>query len=582
MIAPTERLSPARAAAGVVAAIALVVLAGLPGPARSVGQPVPGAGPGEPSAVELALATVATEGPRSAGAGPDALIDRITGAAGPWPARPVAAAALGTTVANAPSGSWSEPLAIYPGGCERGPGGLAEVHRTSADPRRFAWGWRTCGPLPATASAPTVVFLLHAAGSAPTAAATYLVVQYPDGRAVAFATGGPGGSAWVERRGTVVGQVRRHADAVEGQLSFDRAYVDLPGVYRLEVVSIDAEGRIGVLPPPGDPGELWHPRRCTAVAPTRPPVSDGRSRPRATADGWVAAAIGVPDPAAGGVLPVAVVDTGIAAAPALAPHLLRGHDAVTGRAIPAGRDSAHGSHGTAVASLIAARPTPGAHEVTAIAAGAPLLPVRVTGSDGCVSSGSLVAALDALVRDGRARVVNLSLGGAPTPELDAALDRAAAAGLILVAATGNDADLAPGRPSYPAAHPQVIGVGATTADGRRAPYSQLAGADIHAPGGSLACLRHRRCEPGSDLVALDRDGRPQLVAGTSYAAALVSGAVARWLADHPDASSAEVRDALVRSGRPLEPDGAGPAGVALDLVRLLDEPGRPVVGEPGA
>jgi subtilisin family serine protease len=89
-------------------------------------------------------------------------------------------------------------------------------------------------------------------------------------------------------------------------------------------------------------------------------------------------------------------------------------------------------------------------------------------------------------------IVNMSLGGPHSEFEDYAVEAATARGVILVAATGNN-----GRPiiSYPAAHPDVIAVGATASglhlwqDGRDfdpplAPYSNHGPLDfVVAPGG---------------------------------------------------------------------------------------------------
>lgn len=586
---------------GAVRLLAMTLgLAVLLGPGGPPGSPGPGGGPEHGGSAIVAPRSAAPSPPQPAPAPPtsaslvpdelERLVDWLVDAArsgrppddptGPLDADPR------PTVRQ-----WPAALQTYPGSCDREPAGLQEVHRTTNDPRRFAWGWRTCprpgGPdLP---DAPTVVLLLQAVSTRPEAAATHLVVQYPDGDVRAFETNGGEEPDRFVQLGAGTGGVRRHPGGFEGHLRFDPEAVGLPGVYRFVALSIDAAGGIAQLPGPDHPDELLHPRRCRAVSHT--PRDDLRQRlgTAATAGGWLPAAINAPrhpasgdDPTAAATsepgVPVAVVDSGIAALPALV-DVMAGFDAVTGQVIEAARDSAHGSHGTLVASVIAASATEAASGVVGVAPGTPLVPVRVTGHDGCLSSRSVVAALDAIVQQGQVRVVNLSFGGVADPALAAALDRAAAAGLILVAATGNDADLAPGRRSFPADHPGVIGVGATTAAGAHAPYSQLAGAEIHAPGGSLACLRQHRCHPSADLVAYDRFGEPRLVAGTSYAAGVVSAAIARWLRQHPGASLDEVRTALVASGRPLALPHPSPSGVALDLGRLLAER---VEQDPGA
>src|SRR5690606_26653145 len=64
--------------------------------------------------------------------------------------------------------------------------------------------------------------------------------------------------------------------------------------------------------------------------------------------------------------------------------------------------------------------------------------------DGCSHSDVDIAQALDLARTNGARVVNISLGGeAPAPGLVAALNRAVAAGLVVVVSAGNDGGTAP-------------------------------------------------------------------------------------------------------------------------------------------
>lgn len=83
-----------------------------------------------------------------------------------------------------------------------------------------------------------------------------------------------------------------------------------------------------------------------------------------------------------------------------------------------------------------------------------------------------------------ADVINLSLGGRlQDPQVVAAIERAVAEGVIVVAAAGNDG--APVR-SFPAANDNVIAVAATDLLNQRSPFSSFyAEVDIAAPGGDL-------------------------------------------------------------------------------------------------
>src|SRR6185503_15437624 len=82
------------------------------------------------------------------------------------------------------------------------------------------------------------------------------------------------------------------------------------------------------------------------------------------------------------------------------------------------------------------------------------------------------------------KVINLSLGGpSESRVLREAIDRAVAAGVTVVAASGNENE---GSVEFPAAFPSVIGVGAVDERKQRARYSNFGSAlDLVAPGGDV-------------------------------------------------------------------------------------------------
>ncbi len=146
------------------------------------------------------------------------------------------------------------------------------------------------------------------------------------------------------------------------------------------------------------------------------------------------------------------------------------------------------SHGTHVASTIG-EATDNSEGVAGLAFDCGLMPVKVLNEFGFGSFFNVAEGVDyaATFSQGGQRPVkvnNLSLGGASASEtLRRAIDRAVAAGVVVVAAAGNDGE---GRVDFPAAFPNVIAVGAT--DGRRelAEYSNFGPEiDVVAPGGNV-------------------------------------------------------------------------------------------------
>jgi type VII secretion-associated serine protease mycosin len=227
----------------------------------------------------------------------------------------------------------------------------------------------------------------------------------------------------------------------------------------------------------------------------------------------------------GGGVTVAVVDSGVDAThPQLAGTVVRGEDLLT----PGGtgqRDCV--GHGTAVASIIAAAPRPGV-EFAGLAPKARIAPFRVTerevvdghpqGREGSPEG------LAKAIRDAadQAQVINLSLTQeADDPQLRAAVGYAVSRDVVVVAAVGNaHQDNGADPPSYPAAYPGVLGVGAVDENGNRVAQSQV---------GSYV----RLVAPGSNVTVAARGQGLAAYSGTSVAAPFVSATAALIRQYHP-------------------------------------------------
>lgn len=161
--------------------------------------------------------------------------------------------------------------------------------------------------------------------------------------------------------------------------------------------------------------------------------------------------------------------------------------------------------------------------------------------------------------DNGARIVNVSLGTAEdSPILREAVDYARGRGVLVVAAAGNAAEQ--GNPVvFPAALPGVLAVGASTAERRRAVYSETGPyIGLLAPGGD-----------GGNWVfggvhATATGGGYGSLTGTSAAAPVVSAAAALVWSLDPALSADGVRERLLTNafdlGAPGRDDATG-AGV---------------------
>jgi hypothetical protein len=261
---------------------------------------------------------------------------------------------------------------------------------------------------------------------------------------------------------------------------------------------------------------------------------------------------------------VAVVDTGVDPGhPDLAGAVRPGHDFVDDDG-DAGDPPGFG-HGTAVAGVAAARAGNGLGGVGACFR-CSVLPLRVIGPDGFALNTNTAAAIDYAVDHGAA-VVNASLYGPRSPKvLRDSIVRARSAGVLVVAAAGNEANSAE---QYPAAFPEAIAVASATAGGPLASFSSRGDwVDFAAP----------ECAP---ITALG--GGFGVGCATSVSTPLVAGVVALLRAQAPFATAAELEAALASTARPVAGTRHGLVDAAAALARL----GRPaprlspvILGEP--
>jgi membrane-anchored mycosin MYCP len=277
---------------------------------------------------------------------------------------------------------------------------------------------------------------------------------------------------------------------------------------------------------------------------------------------------------------VAVIDSGVdAAGPQLAGAVLAGADLL----VPGGtgREDCK-AHGTAVASIIAARPV-GGSGLRGLAPAAKILPVRVservapTGADTATEPGAgdiadLVAGIRfATTARPKPAVINLSISTTTdNPGLRSAVREAIAADIVLVAAVGNEHERGDPRP-YPASYEGVIGVGAVGPDSLRVASSTV---------GSYVDI----VAPGSQVVGALPGGGHAAYEGTSFATPFVSATAALIRARWPQLHQAEVVRRLlatvdpVPAGQPSPDYGYG----LLNPFRALTELVPPVDASPAA
>lgn len=289
---------------------------------------------------------------------------------------------------------------------------------------------------------------------------------------------------------------------------------------------------------------------------------------------------------------VAVLDTGVAYAnhgryirsPDFnAGEFVRGYDFVAHSPYPEDRNG----HGTQVAGTIAEETNNGIG-VTGLAYGVRVMPVRVLNAQGNGDATTIADGIVFAVKH-HAQIINLSLEFTAgtvkphdIPQLIAAIDYAHSKNVLVVAAAGNEGI---GELSYPAKANYVLSVGATTADGCLAFYSNYgSGLGIVAPGGGgdATIAGDPNCSgtaPGPDIfqetfanVNFPNPrlfGLPDGYFGTSMATPHVSAIAALVIASGvlgPHPSVASIVQRLEATATPLGGSGNEPQYFGAGLV----------------
>jgi subtilisin family serine protease len=213
----------------------------------------------------------------------------------------------------------------------------------------------------------------------------------------------------------------------------------------------------------------------------------------------------------------------------------------------------HGSH---VAGTIAGT-------TYGLAKGAKIIAVRVLDCQGSGSTESVVAGIDWVTKNAKKpAVANMSLGGGADDALDAAVKASVGAGVTYAVAAGNDS--ADACQSSPAREPSAITVGATDDQDQRASFSNFGKCvDLFAPGVDI-----------TSVGITDPDATAKM-SGTSMATPHVAGGIALYLADHPDATPADVATALVANSTPDKVGDPGDASPNKLLYVGKADPAQP-------
>ena len=226
---------------------------------------------------------------------------------------------------------------------------------------------------------------------------------------------------------------------------------------------------------------------------------------------------------------VAVLDTGVAyedrgsfiqASDLADTNFVDGYDFINDDANP-NDDNGHGTHVTGTI----AQNTNNGEGSAGIAFNTSIMPIKVLNSAGYGDMETVAQGVDFAVANG-ADIINLSLGSTSASKtLETAVQAAQTAGLVVVAATGNDGS---SSIMYPARYDETIAVGATGESDEIADYSNRGtGIDLVAPGGNGASgILQQTCALEGDCTSMNYI----YYQGTSMATPHVSAAAALLLA----------------------------------------------------
>ena len=197
-------------------------------------------------------------------------------------------------------------------------------------------------------------------------------------------------------------------------------------------------------------------------------------------------------------------------------------------------------HGTHVAGILGSN-------TYGVARGVTIHPVRILDCNGGTSAADAMLGLDYVISNhqaGQPAVLNLSIGGDVNDEFDRAVQAVIDDGVTVVAAAGNEGELACGV--SPARLPAAITVAATDANDFSPDWSNWGSCvDVFAP--------------GEDIVSLGIASTTATVtdSGTSMAAPFAAGLAALLLQQTPAATPAQIAAQITAQATPGHVDNAG-------------------------
>src|SRR5215217_3968266 len=244
-------------------------------------------------------------------------------------------------------------------------------------------------------------------------------------------------------------------------------------------------------------------------------------------------------------------------------------------------------HGTGTISILAGSHIAQFNETLGGAAGADILPLRISNSVILFRTSAFAQALRYAIEQ-KVDVISISMGGSPSRAWNEAVNDAYEAGICIVAAAGNNINGAPTRHVvYPARYHRVIAVCGVMADGR--PYDDLGFRVLRGNYGPDSCMKAAisTYTPNIPWAVFGCGSTLRLNGeGTSAATPQIAAAVALWFEKYKNSLPRDwrrveaVRHALFSSAKPpADSDRMGhgilQAHAALGVSPVLNLPKTP-------
>lgn len=196
-------------------------------------------------------------------------------------------------------------------------------------------------------------------------------------------------------------------------------------------------------------------------------------------------------------------------------------------------------HGTHCSGTIGARANDGVG-IVGVAWNVKIMPIRFLGDDGSGSLADAVASIEYAIKN-KANIMSNSWGGGSYSQaLFDVITKAKNAGILFVAAAGNESNDNDAAAAYPASYQidNIVSVAAIDAKGRLADFSNFGKTTVHVGA------------PGVDILSYTMKGLESW-SGTSMATPHVSGIAALLLSQDGSQGYATLKSRILSSARPL-------------------------------